>query len=128
SAVARGETPVEVLLTPKPPQGGQVRGRVTDVNGQAIAATVRFTSSAGSIVDAELDGPGVYTIKLPAGDYTMDVVATGYLAKQRTVTVQAGQAQTLDLMLPKKPATSHVTLGKSEIIVKGTVHFGTNDA
>ena len=31
-------------------------------------------------------------------------------------------------MLRKKPARSHVALGKNEIVIKGTIHFGTDNA
>jgi outer membrane protein OmpA-like peptidoglycan-associated protein len=126
--VARAETPLEALLVPRPPAAGQVRGHVSDSTGAPVTATVRFTSSVGSIIDADIEGPGSYTAKLPAGDYTMDVTANGYLAKQHAVSVLAGQVQTVDVVLGKKPASSHVTLTRNEIVIKGTIHFGTNNA
>ena len=125
---ANADLPVEVLLVAKPPSAGQLRGHITDTNGQPVAATVRLTSTTGAIIDADLEGAGTFSAKLPGGDYTMDVVANGYLAKQRLVIIQSGQVQTVDLVLTKKPATARVTLGKGEITVKGVVHFGTNDA
>jgi outer membrane protein OmpA-like peptidoglycan-associated protein len=125
---ARAETPVEVLLTPKPPAAGQVRSRVSDSGGLPVAATVRFTSSSGAIVDADVEGQGTFNAKLPGGEYTMDIVAGGYLSKQRQVSVQAAQVQTVDVVLTKKPLTSHVTLTKNEITTKIAVHFGTNNA
>jgi outer membrane protein OmpA-like peptidoglycan-associated protein len=128
SVVANGETPAEVQLQPKPPAAGQVRVKVNDDKGGAVPATVRFTSTSGAIVDADAEAPGAFVAKLPADDYTVDVVAEGYLAKQRQVTVTAGQVQSLDVVLTKKPAVSRVSLGKGEIVVKGVVHFGTNNA
>jgi outer membrane protein OmpA-like peptidoglycan-associated protein len=128
SVVANGETPAEVQLQPKPPANGQVRVKVNDDKSAAVPATVRFTSTTGAIVDADAEGPGAFVAKLPGGDYTVDIVAEGYLAKQRQVSVTAGQVQSLDVTLTKKPAVSHVSLGKGEIVVRGVVHFGTNNA
>jgi outer membrane protein OmpA-like peptidoglycan-associated protein len=129
SVVARGETPVEVLLTPKPPAAGIVHVKVSDPAGAAIGmATVRFTSPAGAVVDADGEGPGLFSGKLPSGDYTMDVVADGFLSKQRQVAVTPGGTQSIDVSLTKKPKQSHVSLTAKEIAIKGTIHFGTNNA
>jgi outer membrane protein OmpA-like peptidoglycan-associated protein len=128
STTGKGETPVEVLLVPKPPAAGTVRGRVADAGGLPIGAAVRLTSSTGAIVDAEIEGVGVFNARLPNGDYSLEVLADGYLARQRTLTVAAGQLQSLDLVLAKKPAVSHVTLATDEIRLKGTIHFGTDNS
>ena len=44
------------------------------------------------------------------------------------MTIVAGQPQNLEVVLRKKPTTSHVSLGRNEIDIKGTIHFGTNNA
>ncbi len=128
TAYANGETPFEILLAPKPPSAGQLRGKITNTEGAPVNATVRFTGTTGSVIDADPDGPGSFSAKLPGGDYTMDVIAEGYLAKQKLVIVQAGQVQTIEVVLTKRPAQARVTLGKGEIVVKGVIHFGTNNA
>jgi outer membrane protein OmpA-like peptidoglycan-associated protein len=129
NAVAGGETPVEVLLTAKPPQAGTLRGKVTDDGGLPVAANVRLTpAQGGNAIDADLEGPGIFSAKLPGGEYSMEVTAQNYLSKQRQLTVTAGQLQSVDVVLHKKPATSHVALTKTEIAIKGTIHFGTNNA
>jgi outer membrane protein OmpA-like peptidoglycan-associated protein len=91
-------------------------------------ATVRFTSAAGAVIDGESEGPGQFVGKLPAGDYTLDVVADGFLSKQRQATVTPGQQLSIDVSLTRKPKQSHVTLTPKEIAIKGTIHFGTNNA
>jgi outer membrane protein OmpA-like peptidoglycan-associated protein len=129
SVSANRETPLEVLLAPKPPSAGQLHGKVHDsLSNAPVTSTVRFTGSTGSVIDADPDGVGSFTAKLPAGDYTMDVIAEGYLAKQRVVVINAGQVQSIDIGLTKKPAASRVSIGKGEILVKGVIHFGTNNA
>jgi OmpA-OmpF porin, OOP family len=121
------ETPLEIVLVPKPPQASQIKVRVTDETGMPLAATVRFVSSRGPVVDADPDPAGGYQARLPAGDYSMDVVANGYLSRPRQVQIEAGKAQTFDVQLRKKPKVSHVSLGKGEIVLKGVIHFDTNN-
>ncbi|HZS35356.1 MAG TPA: OmpA family protein [Polyangia bacterium] len=129
TASADRETPIEALLTAKPPQNGTLRGKITDDAGLPVAAAVRLTPAAGgNAVDADLEAPGVFSARLPGGDYSMEVTAPNHLAKQRTITISAGQLQTVEIVLHKKPATSHVALTKNEIAIKGTIHFGTNNA
>jgi len=124
---ANAESPIEVLLVPKPPQAGQVKVKVTDEAGAAITATVRFVAAKGPVMDADPDPAGGYQARLPGGDYSIDIVANGYLSKPRQVQIQAGQLQTIDVQLKKKPKVSHVSLGKGEIILKGVIHFDTNN-
>jgi outer membrane protein OmpA-like peptidoglycan-associated protein len=126
TAFPNGETAVEVLLTPRPPAEGQVRVHVADPAGAPVAAVVRLKSSTGHPVDADPDGAGSFVIKRPAGEYALEAVAPGFLARQRQVTVQAGQVQSIELALAKKPAASRVALGTGEITVKGVIHFGTS--
>lgn len=125
-----GETPVEVLLTPRPPQNGVLRGHATDPEGKPVpGVTVRLTNaSTGAVVDAEPEGASGFMAKLPPGDYGLDASADGYLSRTQRVSIAAGQAQTMDLVLHKKPARSHVSLTKDEIRIRGTIHFGTNNA
>jgi len=133
--VANGETAVEALLQPKPPANGQLRLRVSETDGSPlIAANVRLVSSdgagagAGKSLDADADGTGAFTARPAPGDWNVEVVADGHLSRERRVTVAAGQMQSLDFALAKKPAVSHVTLKADEISVKGVIHFATNAA
>jgi outer membrane protein OmpA-like peptidoglycan-associated protein len=127
--VANGETAVEALLVPKPPANGQLRLRVSDPDGSPVMnAQVRLVSFDGKNADADGDGTGAFTAKTAPGEWTVEVVADGRLGRERRVTVAAGQAQSVEVTLPKKPTVSHVTLKTDEIAVKGTIHFGTNNA
>ena len=126
---ANGETPVEVLLTPKPPANGTLQGKVTDDGGLPVRATVKLTDiKSGATFDAEPEGTAGFTAKLPGGDYLMDVSASGYMSKSRAIAVTAGQPVTVEVVLRKKPTVSHVSIGKTELNIKGTIHFGTNNA
>jgi outer membrane protein OmpA-like peptidoglycan-associated protein len=127
--VANGETPLEAVLTPKPPAAGTVRVHVSDPAGGPIGmATVRAVSPTGKTVDLDNDGQAAFSGKLPSGDWSIDVTADGFLGKQRQLVVTPNQVQALEVSLAKKPAVSHVTLKADEIAIKGTIHFGTNNA
>ncbi len=130
SVGANSETPLEVLLTAKPPAAIDVRVKVSDDAGMPIGtATVRATNvSSGAVADAVPESMAGFDLKLAPGDWLVEVGATGYLSKSKTITVAAGQPQSVEIVLRKKPTTSHVTLGKNEINIKGTIHFGTNNA
>jgi outer membrane protein OmpA-like peptidoglycan-associated protein len=130
SIAADGETPLEVLLTPKPPAATELRVKVSDEAGMPVGtAEVRLTNvSSAAVVDAEPTGMAGFTAKLGPGDWLLEVTGNGSLAKQRTVTVVANQPQNVEVVLRKKPTSSHVTLGRNEIVIKGTIHFGTNNA
>ncbi|HWE31607.1 MAG TPA: OmpA family protein, partial [Polyangia bacterium] len=130
SVQANGETPLEILLTAKPPAASDVRIKVADDAGMPVGtATVRLTNTAtAAVVDAQPEGMAGFDAKLLAGDWLMEVNAPGYLSKSRIITMTAGQPQNVEVVLRKKPTTSHVTLGRNEIVIKGTIHFGTDNA
>ncbi|MCU1278455.1 MAG: hypothetical protein JWM53_2001 [bacterium] len=130
SVPANGETPLEVLLTAKPPAASELRVKVADDAGMPVGtATVRLTNvSSGAVIDAQQEGMAGFNAKLTAGDWLMEVAAPGYPPKQRTITIVAGQPQNVEVVLRKKPTVSHVSLGRNEINIKGTIHFGTANA
>lgn len=130
SVGANQETPLEVLLTAKPPASVDVRVKVADDAGNPLGtATVRFTNGAtGAVIDAVAESMAGFDAKLAPGDWMMEASANGYLSKSRMVTVAAGQPQNLEVVLRKKPTVSHVTLKANEIAIRGTIHFGTDNA
>jgi outer membrane protein OmpA-like peptidoglycan-associated protein len=126
--VANAEVPLEVLLVARPPASGQLRVKVTDDAGQPVGiAQVRLVSPQGPIVDADSESAGSFTAKVPAGDYTLEVSAAGFLSKQRSVTISSGSVATAEEVLRKR-GPSHVQLTKTEIAIKGSIHFATNTA
>ena len=130
SVGANQETPLEVLLTAKPPAASDVRVKVADDAGNPLGtATVRFTnSSTGVVVDGVQEGMAGFDAKLAPGDWLMEAGATGYMTKSRPISVVAAQPQNLEIVLHKKPSVSHVTLKANEIAIRGTIHFGTDNA
>src|SRR6266852_9831426 len=77
-------------------------GRVTDASGGSIAkATVTVLNSAtGFSRSAQTSDTGEYTIPaLPAGDYTVTAVFTGFGKQTKAITLQVGQSADLDFTL-----------------------------
>jgi TonB-linked SusC/RagA family outer membrane protein len=80
-------------------QGGTISGRVTDArSGQPVpGAQIRV---AGSNQAASANSEGVYTLRrIPDGTVSVRALVIGYAERTQTVTVQAGQAATLDFAL-----------------------------
>ncbi|HEX6838002.1 MAG TPA: OmpA family protein [Polyangia bacterium] len=130
SVGANAETPLEVLLTAKPPADVDVRVKVSDDAGNPLGtATVRFTNTAtGVVVDGMPESMAGFDAKLTPGDWTLEAGATGYMTKSKPISVVAAQPQNVEIVLHKKPAVSHVTLKAHEIAIRGTIHFGTDNA
>ncbi|MSP61835.1 MAG: hypothetical protein EXR72_16175 [Myxococcales bacterium] len=119
------EIPIEVALTARIRES-RVRLRVTDEKGQSVVGgTARFAGVVSKDGNPEGDG---FVAQLPAGDYSVSIDAPGFLAKEKQISVSAGQDQTVDLKVRRRPAASHVSITKDAIVIKGVIHFGTNNA
>lgn len=86
-------------------QQGSVTGKVTDqANGQAlVGARIQAAGTNNFAITNQL---GQYTIRnVNPGSYTLRVVMLGYGSTQKSVTVTAGQAATVDWALSAVPYT-----------------------
>ncbi len=95
------------------PAGGTLRGKVTDPSGAVvIGAVVTATPATGQPATATTNNQGIYEFKnLPAGTYTVDVVAKGF-AKDHEVDVAltAGQVQPFDIVLSIQAVQEQVSV------------------
>ncbi len=86
-------------------QDGEVRGRVRDDEGAAVAAGVVQVLTAGGEVPlryAETGELGTYVVRgLPAGTFDVRALALGFTEEIRTVTLTAGQVLELDFVLDR---------------------------
>ncbi len=76
-----------------------LEGKITDSSGGAVGkGTVTITNAAtGLSRTVQSNDNGDYNIPaLPAGDYTVTVEKTGFRKQSKTLTLQVGQAATLD--------------------------------
>ncbi|HXJ32079.1 MAG TPA: carboxypeptidase-like regulatory domain-containing protein, partial [Gemmatimonadales bacterium] len=87
------------LATPLAAQQGSVAGRVTDkVSSQPIQGVQVLLS--GTNLQAVTNNEGRYHIdRVPPGQYQVQVRLIGYAMGQQPVTVSAGGAATLDIVL-----------------------------
>ena len=120
------ESPLEVMLPPSPPRESKVRLKVTDEKGApVVGGAAHFTGPVIRDGSPEADG---FVVMLPPGDYAAAIDAPGYLARERQFSVQANREAFVDIQIRKRPASSHVQLTRDAIVIKGVIHFGTNNA
>ncbi len=88
---------------------GTVRGRVTDPSNSVVpGASVQITGN-GVTQTARSDNQGRYTISAPAGTYTLQASAPGFVTYNKTpVEVATGQVATLDVPLQIAPTEQQV--------------------
>ena len=86
-------------------QSGSITGRVTDMgSSQAIQAARLQLAQTGQVVNVRPDGRYTFTSVAP-GSYDIRVIAVGYAAQRKTVTVAAGETATVDFALEVVPFT-----------------------
>ena len=102
--IAATTTTVNLVLTPNP---GSVSGQVTDMNSDPITGgSVMLHVLQGNIIIASTltDSSGSYLINnLPAGNYSLSVMAAGFQSAINSLTVVQGQTTTLNVVLAMDP-------------------------
>jgi hypothetical protein len=88
---------------------GTACGQVSDPSGAVVpGASLQFTGN-GLSRSAKTDGQGRYTVSLPAGTYSVQANATGFVAFNRPdFNVAAGQTSPLDIALQIATETQQV--------------------
>lgn len=92
------------FLHPSPLQaqsGAALSGAVTDSSNNAIAnAAITAKAASGVILTTATNSTGQYSLgHLDPGDYTVTVKARGFTAKSASISLAAGDTQTLDFTL-----------------------------
>lgn len=107
---------------------GSLRGQVSSASGPAAEANITATNLAnGTVRRVSAAANGNYTLAgLPPGDYRVDVEAGG-ATSSRVVTVQVGQAVTLDLVVGAAAPADPVTLGTVEVTGVSLVETRTSE-
>jgi hypothetical protein len=94
-------------------QPGSLRGTILDPSGAAVPkATVTVTGSNNVVKVGQTDDNGAYAIAgIPAGKYTVRVIATGFaLLERAAVDVAGGRPLTLDAKLSVEESKQEVTV------------------
>src|SRR5258706_3814319 len=96
---------------------GSVRGTVYDPSGALVPkATVTVTGANNVVKVAETDNNGAFAIAgLPAGKYTVRIIATGFTLVEKTdMDVAAGRALTFDAKLSVEADKQVVTVADTQ--------------
>jgi hypothetical protein len=92
---AAGERSSELVLHPSVP-AGQVRGRVLDLGGTPVPASIRITPGDHQL---EAGSDGSFTIELAPGRYTLELQHPGFAPQQRVIVVRERGVVILNLAL-----------------------------
>ncbi len=123
------ETTLECAMTPLP-RMGTLAGRVTDEDGDPVAAaTVTIVNAEGAQSTVTTDTDGAFEREVLAGSYTVNVEAEGFLMRGgRPVDVQARGRTTVDLQLRRAPRRALVRIRGDRIQILRPVHFRHNSS
>jgi outer membrane protein OmpA-like peptidoglycan-associated protein len=117
---------MDIKLEPAPPKIGKLSGRVTDLKGNGVAASITAAGEETKQIDA--DAAGTFSAELKPGAYSLQVSAPKFLRKEIPVTIAAGGQATADITLSPRPRRSLVRVTKKAIIIHRKVHFATGAA
>jgi outer membrane protein OmpA-like peptidoglycan-associated protein len=123
-------TEVDCVVEPTP-RLGNVVGSVKDNGGGGgvSGATVVLTDKDGKERTANSDGSGNFRFdQVQPGSVKLRVSQDAYLGGSAGVDVKAREDARVTINLDKRPKTSSVTIGKTELIIKQQVHFETDSA
>ncbi|GGS39296.1 carboxypeptidase regulatory-like domain-containing protein [Actinokineospora fastidiosa] len=86
----------------KPPASGTVAGEVTDANdrGAIEGAAVKILSGGATVATATTGADGRYSMRLLAGDYTVEVSKQHYVSATETVAVDGDESANFALRTP----------------------------
>ncbi len=110
---------------------GTVAGIITDglSGGRLANATVTLNSTGGVSATTKTNSQGEFSQSIRAGNYTLQVSATGYAAETKAVTVAANSTNTQNLSLAKqKPNVIVIVaddLGYADLGIQGSTEVLT---
>jgi len=109
-------------ITPIPPSGTRISGKVTASGGSSglAGAEVALVDSDGARNAVKTDAAGMYSITTYAGDFTLEAVASGYFLLREAITV-TGSDITRNLALLPIPAKDKSVWGYAKDITGSPV-------
>lgn len=93
-----------------------------------VAATLRLQGPKNQEFATSESATGPAKLEVPAGRYTVNVTAPGYLAQTRDVQVSEGGTLDLAFELEPEPKKKLVEVKENKIEILQQVHFGTGKA
>lgn len=93
-----------------------LRGTILDPSGAAVPrATITATGANNVVKVAETNNDGQFAIAgLPAGKYTVRVIATGFSLIEKTVDLTAGRALSMEAKLTVETSKQEVTVADTQ--------------
>jgi outer membrane protein OmpA-like peptidoglycan-associated protein len=122
--VARGTLPPEPQPLPTAqPQKARLLVRAT-VKRKPVAATLSVHgATAPQRIALKRGAKAPAQVEMPPGDYTVDLIAPGYLAQTRRVQLSGGNATSLDFALVRAPKKKLVKEGTDRLELQQPLRF-----
>lgn len=96
--VAPGSSGPLVVKVVRAVRAGQLRGQVLSFAGQPLSATVNVKGPKGS-ASATTDAEGRFTVELPEGAFSVEIMSTGFVSQTRTVKIKLDGVTVLNVDL-----------------------------
>lgn len=104
-------------------------GKLTDESGKALVGIIEARGAGGSVRKlASEPSTGAFVGTLDPGSYQLVARSTGYLSKEKSVTLNEKDRVVVDFALRKEPEKRIARLEGSKIVISKQVRFKTNSA
>ncbi len=127
-APATSTSPATATKESVPEGYGFWRGRVSDLDNRPLQATLRFPGAAGEIGSKIFPATPDFAIALPPGSHHAVAIAEGYLARARTMDVNARQTTNGDFQLRPEPRARTAQLANGRLTFKQPLEFSQGEA
>ncbi len=98
TTVAPGSSGPLVVQVVRAVRAGQLRGQVLAFDGQPLTATINVKGAKGNAT-ATTDAEGRFTVELPEGAFSVEIVSAGYVSQTRSVKIKLDGVTVLNVDL-----------------------------
>jgi len=112
------------------PKLGVIVGKVSDERGRPLVGIVEVRNAETGATTKLTTEPatGAYIGRIEAGKVTLLARSTGYLSRERTVTLTPNEREVVDFSLRKEPEKRLARIEGSKIVITQQVRFQTRSA
>jgi hypothetical protein len=98
ATVAPGSSGPLVVKVVRAVRAGQLRGQVLSFDGQPLTATINVKGPKGNAT-ATTDAEGRFTVELPEGAFSVEIVSAGFVSQTRSVKIKLDGVTVLNVDL-----------------------------